>query len=157
MTAEIKLTAFVLFVEDMEVSRRFYEILLKQEVAMDHGLNVGYKSGLALWQREYALNVIHNRKTEPKKGNDTEVYFESENVHEVFASVSSYGAEIVHDIREQPWGQRVFRFNDPDGFIIEIGEPMDALVRRLDREGMTGDEIATKTTLPAGIVQAILG
>jgi len=34
---------------------------------------------------------------------------------------------------------------------------MDVLVRRLNREGMTGAEIVTKTTLPNGIVQAILG
>ncbi|MDO9325161.1 MAG: VOC family protein, partial [Methanoregula sp.] len=88
---------------------------------------------------------------------DIEVYFESEKIDEAYASVRSYGAEFVHEIREQPWGQRVFRFHDPDGFVIEIGEPMDALVRRLSREGMTLEEIITKTTLPAEIVQAILG
>ncbi|MDO9325630.1 MAG: VOC family protein [Methanoregula sp.] len=157
MTAEYKLTAFVLMVKDMEASRKFYETVLLQEVAMDLGLNVGYKSGLALWQQDYALNVIHGRKVTPKKGNDIEVYFESENIDEAYASVQSYGAELVHEIREQPWGQRVFRFHDPDGFVIEIGEPMDALVRRLSREGMTGEEIVTKTTLPAEIVRAILG
>ena len=156
MTAEYKLTAFVLFVKDMEASRKFYETVLLQEVAMDLGLNVGYKSGLALWQQDYALNVIHGRKVTPQKGNDIEVYFESEKIDEAYASVRSYGAEFVHEIREQPWGQRVFRFHDPDGFVIEIGEPMDSLVRRLSREGMTGEEILTKTTLPAEIVQALL-
>ena len=157
MTAEYKLTAFVLFVKDMEASRKFYETVLFQEVAMDLGLNVGYKSGLALWQQDYALTVIHGRKVTPKKGNDLEVYFESGKIDEAYASVQSYGSELVHEIREQPWGQRVFRFHDPDGFVIEIGEPMDALVRRLSREGMTEKEIVTKTTLPAEIVRAILG
>jgi predicted enzyme related to lactoylglutathione lyase len=157
MTAEYKLTAFVLFVKDMEASRKFYETVLLQEVAMDLGLNVGYKSGLALWQQDYALNVIHGRKVTPKKGNNFEVYFESEKIDEAYASVQSSGAALVHEIREQPWGQRVFRCHDPDGFVIEIGEPMDALVRRLNREGMTGEEIVIKTTLPAEIVQAILG
>jgi predicted enzyme related to lactoylglutathione lyase len=157
MTAEYKLTAFVLFVKDMEASRKFYETVLLQEVAMDLGINVGYKSGLALWQQDYALNVIHGRKVMPKKGNNLEVYFESENIDEACASVRSYGAELVHEIREQPWGQRVFRFHDPDGFVIEIGEPMDAVVRRLSRDGMTEKEIVTKTTLPAEIVRAILG
>lgn len=157
MTADYKLTAFVLMVKDMETSRKFYETVLGQEVAMDHGLNVGYKSGLALWQQDYALNVIHGKKTRHKKGNDVEIYFESEKIDEAYTSVRSYGAAIVHEIREQPWGQRVFRFHDPDNFVVEIGEPMDALVRRLNREGMTVKEIVTKTTLPEEIVRAFLG
>lgn len=157
MTAAYHLTAFVLMVKDMETSRKFYETVLKQEVAMDVGLNVGYKSGLALWQQDYALNVIHGKKTEPEKGNDVEVYFESAEIDEAYSAVRSYGAEIVHGIREQPWGQRVFRVFDPDNFIIEIGEPMDALVRRLSREGMSVSEIVIKTMMPEEIIRAILG
>jgi predicted enzyme related to lactoylglutathione lyase len=157
MTADYRLTAFVLMVKDMETSRKFYETVLGQEVAMDHGLNVGYKSGLALWQQDYALNVIYGKTVKPEKGNDVEIYFESENINEAFTSVRSYGAVIVHEIREQPWGQRVFRFRDPDNFVIEIGEPMDALVRRLTREGMTIKEIVAKTTLPEEIIRAFLG
>jgi predicted enzyme related to lactoylglutathione lyase len=157
MTTDYRLTAFVLMVKDMETSRKFYETVLGQEVAMDHGLNVGYKSGLALWQQDYALNVIHGKSVKPEKGNDVEIYFESEKIDEAFTSVRSYGAVIVHEIREQPWGQRVFRFCDPDNFVIEIGEPMDALVRRLIREGMTVKEVVTKTTLPEEIIRTFLG
>ena len=156
MTEGYRLTAFIIFVKDMAVSRKFYETVLGQEVAMDHGLNVGYKSGLALWQRDYALNVIHGKKTRPKKGNDIEVYFEYEDIGAAYAAVRSAGAEIVHEIREQPWGQRVFRFHDPDAFVIEIGEPMDALVRRLNREGMSEEAIHARTTLPVEIVRTIL-
>ena len=32
-------------------------------------------------------------------------------------------ARIVHPIRTEPWGQRVFRLLDPDGHIVEVGEP----------------------------------
>jgi len=156
MTAAYALTAFVLMVKDMETSRRFYETVLGQEVAMDLGINVGYKSGLALWQQDYALNVIHGKTTEPKKGNDVEIYFESERIDEACSAVRSYGAEIVHEIREQPWGQRVFRFFDPDNFIIEIGEPVDALVCRLKQEGMSIPEIVAKTTMPEEIIRSIL-
>jgi len=157
MTSACTLTAFVLMVKDMERSRRFYETVLSQEVAMDLGVNVGYTSGLALWQQDYALNVIHGKKTEPKSGNMIEVYFESADIDEMYSAVRSYGSEFVHEIREQPWGQRVFRFFDPDNFIIEIGEPVDALVRRLSREGMTISEIVKKTTMPEDVVRALLG
>ncbi len=157
MTPASTLTAFVLMVKDMAVSRRFYETVLKQEVVMDLGVNVGYKSGLALWQQDYALNVIHGKKTEPKNGNTFEIYFESADIDEMYSAVRSYGLDFVHEIREQPWGQRVFRFFDPDHFVIEIGEPVDALVRRLSRDGMTISEIVKKTTMPEDVVRAMLG
>jgi hypothetical protein len=32
--------------------------------------------------------------------------------------------ELIHPILQQAWGQRVFRFYDPDRHIVEIGEPM---------------------------------
>ena len=156
MTAGFQLRAFVLLVKDMAASRKFYESVLGQEVSMDHGLNVGYKSGLALWQQDYALAVIHGKKTRPKKGNDLEVYFECARVDEAFEAVRAYGAPIIHEIREQPWGQRVFRFRDPDGFALEIGEPMDALVRRLKDDGMAEDAIAARTTLPIDMIRALL-
>lgn len=123
---------------------------------MDLGLNVGYKSGLALWQQDYALSVIHGKPVKVKRGNNQEIYFESNAIDEMYAAVLSAGAPLVHDIREQPWGQRVFRFHDPDNVVIEIGEPMDALVMRLNREGMTDEEIEKKTTLPLEIVRALL-
>jgi len=156
MTPSCTFRAFVIFVKDMETSRRFYEQLLGQEVAMDHGLNVGYKSGLALWQQDYALNVIHGKPVNLKRGNDLEIYFESGTIDEMYAAVRSAGTPMVHGIREQPWGQRVFRFHDPDKIVIEIGEPMDALVLRLKQEGMTDEEIEKKTTLPLEIVKTLL-
>ena len=156
MTPSCTFRAFVIFVKDMEISRRFYEQLLGQEVAMDHGLNVGYKSGLALWQQDYALNVIHGKPVKLKRGNDREIYFESGTIDAMYAAVMSVGAPMVHGIREQPWGQRVFRFHDPDNVVIEIGEPMDALVLRLKQGGMTDEEIEKKTTLPLEIIRALL-
>ena len=34
--------------------------------------------------------------------------------------------DLIHPIVEQAWGQRVFRFHDPDGHAVEIGEPIAA-------------------------------
>lgn len=31
--------------------------------------------------------------------------------------------ELIHPLRREPWGQRVFRFHDPDGHIVKISEP----------------------------------
>jgi hypothetical protein len=61
----------------------------------------------------------------------------------------------VHPVVEQPWGQRVFRVYDPDGHVVEIGEPMDAVIRRFLEQGMTVEEAAPRTSMPLEIVRAI--
>jgi len=152
-----RLAGFVLLVSDMERSKRFYQDLFGQEIAMDVGLNVGFTSGLALWQRNYALTVIHGKTVEPRKGNDVEVYFETEAIDEVWEMILGRDIPVVHELREQPWCQRVFRVYDPDQFIVEVAEPMDAVVRRLQKVGHSEEEIVQKTMMPAAIVRAILG
>lgn len=124
---------------------------------MDLGLNVGFKNGLALWQRDYGLNVIFGKKTAPRKGNDVEIYFETENIGGAWDQVRMQEIEIVHELGEQPWGQRVFRVYDPDRFIVEFAEPLGAVVQRMHDGGMTDDEIAEKTTLPVTVVQQMTG
>ena len=141
MPPTFKLTSFVLLVSDMETSKEFYRDLLGQEIAMDVGLNVGFTSGLGLWQKDYALNVIHGEKIQPRKGNDVEVYFETGEIDMAWEMVREHNIPIIHEIREQPWCQRVFRISDPDGFIVEIAEPMDAVVRRLHATGLSESEI----------------
>ena len=156
MIPDCRLTAFVLFVSNIERSKRFYQNLLGLEIEMDIGVNVGFKNGLALWQKDYALNVIHGKQTPPIKGNDIEIYFETGSIEGAWETVCSQGVEVVHEPREQPWGQRVFRIYDPDRFIVEFGEPMQAVILRMRREGMTEEEIAKKTTMPAEIMHQIL-
>ena len=51
----------VVFVQDIAASRRFYEELLGQEVEMDHGPSLTFKSGFALWQVDHAFQIIHER------------------------------------------------------------------------------------------------
>ncbi|HEX7496456.1 MAG TPA: VOC family protein, partial [Candidatus Limnocylindrales bacterium] len=57
------------------------------------------------------------------KGN-LDIYFETDDLESALNAVVESGAEIIHPIEVQAWGQRVFRFHDPDGHIVEIGDPM---------------------------------
>ena len=152
-----RLASFVLFVRDMEISKKFYQDLLGQQIAMDIGVNVGFASGLGLWQKDYARNVIFGNGMQTPTGNDVEVYFETEKIDEAWERICSRSVEVIHEIREQPWCQRVFRIRDPDQFIVEIAEPMDAVVRRLQNEGFSKEEIVKKTFMPQDAVTAILG
>ena len=51
------------------------------------------------------------------------LYFESQELEDMFQELENK-VEIIHPIVKQAWGQKVFRFYDPDGHIIEIGEPL---------------------------------
>jgi len=54
------------------------------------------------------------------------------------------GIEYLGDVIEHSWGQRVIRFYDLDGHIIEVGEDMKMVVKRFLASGMTMEETAAK-------------
>jgi catechol 2,3-dioxygenase-like lactoylglutathione lyase family enzyme len=155
---EIKFVSAVIMVKDIPASRHFYEDILGQKVLMDHGLNVGYEGGFAIWQKDFALKVIFNRPVPEVTAGGShamEIYFETENLEEVRRKLTAAGVEFVHDLIEQPWGQRVLRVYDPDQTIIEIGEPMSAVILRLLHSGLSAEEITKRTSMPLEIVQQI--
>lgn len=65
-----------------------------------------------------------------------------------FARALDFGVSLVHDIRKFPWGQNVLRLYDPDGHVVEIGESMEFVVRRMLREGLTPEQAAQQTGFP---------
>ena len=52
--------------------------------------------------------------------------------------------EYLGEVIEHSWGQRVIRFYDPDGHIIEVGEDMKMVIKRFLASGMTMEEISVK-------------
>ena len=45
---------------------------------------------------------------------------------------------------EHSWGQRVVRFYDLDGHIVEVGEDMKMVVNRFLASGMTMEEVSIR-------------
>lgn len=154
----IRFCSSVLLVKDIQASRQFYETVFNQEVGLDHGLCIGFKAGFSLWQIDYAYPIIHGRSfdsSEPKGFDQMELYFESETINEVYEALKASGVEFVHEIIEQPWGQKVFRVYDPDRNVVEVGEPMGFVILRLLKTGMTDLEVAQKTAMPLEIVKEV--
>lgn len=152
---EIKLVSSVLFVKDIQASRLFYETLLGQKVIMDHGPNVGFEGGFAIWQTDHAHQMIFGALQEKGKDN-SELYFETSTLDDFLISLKDQAVKLIHPVREQPWGQRVIRFYDLDENIIEVGEPMPAVIIRYAQQEMAADQIAAKTSMPLEIVKQIL-
>ena len=143
-------------VSDMEVSKRFYGEVLGLGVVSDYGANVTLEGGIA-------LQTIDSRKT--MIGSDSivlptdsgEMYFEEDDMGSFCERLSGMDIVYVHELTEQPWGQRAVRFHDPDGHIIEVGERLEAVVKRFIDDGMTPEDVAGRMDIPIGDVLAYIG
>jgi len=84
------------------------------------------------------------------------LYFETEDIDGAARKFMSQNIEFLHHLKTEPWGQKTFRFFDPDHHLIEIGESMDTFVHRIFQE--TGSLKATtqKTGIPAEMIRTIL-
>jgi catechol 2,3-dioxygenase-like lactoylglutathione lyase family enzyme len=118
----------LIVVEDVAASRRFYEEVLGQTVAADHGENVVFEGGFAIHLKAHFRGLLGDEAVHPigVRTHNAELYFESDELEVVQARLEQAGAGFVHRVRAQPWGQRVLRAYDPDGHLIEVGEPIGA-------------------------------
>jgi hypothetical protein len=87
------------------------------------------------------------------KAHNGELYFDTDEIELVYQRLQAAGVQFIEGIQEQPWGQRAMRLYDPDGHIIEIGEPMDITVRRFHRQGWSIERIAEKTGMPHEFIE----
>ena len=117
----------IVFVSDIASSTAFYRDVLGQPIKHDYGQIVMFEHGFSIHDGPNLLeNTYKNPGAFPNgpQGKDNlDIYFETDDLEGALAAVVESGAEIIHPIEVQPWGQRVFRFHDPDGHIVEIGDP----------------------------------
>lgn len=143
----MKYICALVVVEDIQKSRYLYETILGQTVKADYGENVVFEGDFAIHQRAHFQKLI-DQAAIAKRSNNFELYFEDDTLEVLIGRLKEAGLTFVHEIREQPWRQRVIRFYDYDGNIIEIGESLEAVARRLSRENLSIEEICKLTYLP---------
>jgi catechol 2,3-dioxygenase-like lactoylglutathione lyase family enzyme len=155
----LKYICALIAVEDVTVSRRFYEECLGQKVMNDFGENVGFEGGFAIHRKGHFHELLGGgeRFTAVPKSHTGELYFETGEVEVFEQQLKDAGIELIHAIREQPWGQRSMRLYDPDGHVVEIGEPMEATVLRLYRQGPSVESICQKSGMPRAFVEGVVG
>jgi catechol 2,3-dioxygenase-like lactoylglutathione lyase family enzyme len=151
----MKYACALIAVEDVKRSRAFYEGILGQEVEADFGENVGYKGGFSIMQKALWSKVLRGASV-ASRPNDHELYFEDDDVDGCEARLEAAGIEFLHGAVEQPWRQKVLRCYDPDGHIVEIGETMPRLVRRLAAEGGDAAAISKMTGMAIEMVEGFL-
>jgi len=142
-------------VNDILKSKEFYMNILKQEVELDHGENIAFKSGLAIHDKNH-FQKLTGKQIEGESRNNMELYFQSDDIDNLEEVLESFNVEFIHKIIEQPWGQRVMRFYDPDDYIIEIGEPIEVVIKRFAAQGLVTEEISEKSSMPVEYVKMVL-
>lgn len=145
----------LLAVESIERARHFYEQVLGMKVQYDFGVNVSFEGNLAIHLKGHFQDLLGGAEHFPVVfgANDGELVFESDDMEAVQERLKHNGVSFIHEMVEQPWGQRVMRFYDPDRHVIEIGERMDRVVRWMQAQGMSLQEIQAKTGMPMEFVE----
>ena len=131
-------------VANINAARKFYEDLFGLEVFRDYGRNIAFTCGLALQQDfDWLVNLPKERVL--KKSNNAEIVFEEQEFDGFLNKLKKYpDIEYLGEVIEHSWGQRVIRFYDLDGHIVEVGEDMKMVIKRFLASGMTMEEVSAK-------------
>lgn len=140
----MKYICTVISVADIGAARKFYEDLFGLEVYQDYGKNIAFTCGLAL-QQDFDWLVSIPKEKVLKKSNNAEVVFEEQDFDGFLNKLKEYPEiEYLGKVIEHSWGQRVIRFYDLDGHIIEVGEDMKMVIKRFLASGMSMEEVSVK-------------
>lgn len=120
----MKLKNILIVVKDIERSRQFYHDLFGLDLVVDNDGNMILTEGLVLQDEKYWKQFI-DRDIIPHN-NASELYFEEADIDAFVKKLKNNYPETqyVNTLMTHSWGQKVVRFYDPDGNLIEVGTPM---------------------------------
>ena len=120
----MRLKNILIVVKDIEKSKQFYHDLFGLDMILDSDGNMILTEGLVL-QDEKIWKQFLNKEVIPKN-NSCELYFEERDIEAFVAKLEKLypSVEYVNKLMTHSWGQKVVRFYDLDGNLIEVGTPM---------------------------------
>lgn len=121
----MKLKNILIVVNDVDRAIKFYNEIFGLNVILNQDGNVIMTEGLVLQDAKIWNNFL-NKELIPKN-NMTELYFEEPDIEGFVKKLeeSDFEIEFVNRLMTHSWNQKVVRFYDPDGNLIEVGTPMN--------------------------------
>ena len=120
----MRLRNILVIVKDMERSIKFYHDLFGLDIVLGNDGNTILTEGLVLqdekiWCEFVNKDIVH-------KNNSTELYFEEKDIEAFVERLEKLYPKIeyVNHLMTYSWGQKVVRFYDLDGNLIEVRTPM---------------------------------
>ena len=122
----MKLKNILIVVEDINASVKFYHDLFGLETILDNDGNMILTEGLVL-QEKKCWNEFLGKEVIPEN-NSSELYFEEYDIEGFVKRLEELypNVKYVNRLMTHSWGQKVVRFYDPDGNLIEVGTPFTA-------------------------------
>ena len=120
----MKLKNVLVVVSDIEKSKKFYHDLFGLDVILDQDTNVILTEGLVLQEKKIWQECIE--KEIFFEHNASELYFEETDIESFVKKLEEQypNTKYLNKLIEYPWGQKMIRFYDLDGNLIEIRTPM---------------------------------
>lgn len=120
----MRLRNVLIVVKDIEKSRKFYYDLFGLDKVLDNDGNMILTEGLVL-QDEKIWRSFLEKEIIPES-NSCELYFEESDIEAFVEKLEKLYPDIkyVNKLMTHSWGQKVVRFYDLDGNLIEVGTPM---------------------------------
>ena len=120
----MKLKNVLLVTNDMERAISFYHELFGLDVILDNDGNVIMTEGLVLQDASVWKNFLKQEII--PENNASELYFEEIDIEGFVEKLEMLypDTRYVNRLMTHSWGQKVVRFYDPDGNLIEVGTPM---------------------------------
>lgn len=120
----MRLKNILIVVKDIQKSKKYYHDLFGLDLVLDNDGNMILTEGLVLqdekiWKGFLGKNII-------PESNSCELYFEERDIESFVQKLEMLYPETkyVNRLMTHSWGQKVIRFYDPDGNLIEVGTPM---------------------------------
>lgn len=120
----MRLKNILIVVKDIEKSKKFYQELFGLNVVLDNDGNMILTEGLVLqdeqiWKKFIGKDIL-------SENNSCELYFEERELEAFVEKLERLYPDIqyVNRIMVHSWGQKVVRFYDLDGNLIEVGTPI---------------------------------
>lgn len=119
----MKLKNVLIVVNDIEKSKKYYHDLFGLSTLLDNDGNMILTEGLVLQEEKYWKEFLQADIV--PKNNHGELYFEEKNIEEFAEKLERLYPDTVYVNRlmTHSWGQKVLRFYDLDGNLIEVGTP----------------------------------
>ena len=119
----MKLKNILIVVNDIDKSKQFYHDLFGLDMILDNGGNMILTEGLVLQDEKIWKEFV--KKDIIQESNACELYFEEEHIEEFVDKLDRLypDTKYVNRLITHSWGQKVVRFYDLDGNLIEVGTP----------------------------------
>ena len=120
----MKFKGTLIVVKDCHRALHFYQDMFGYTLIRDNDGNMELSDGLYLQEEKYWEKFTGRPVV--RQSDQAELYFEEPNIESFVKKLETLypDTEYVNPLMTHSWGQRVVRFYDPDGNLIEVGTPV---------------------------------